>query len=102
MRLLAFVLAASVPNAFAADHVLRGTITSSSGEKMAGVAVSAKAGTIRTSVYTDKAGNYIFSPLPEGKYRLTAQALGFRTTTSEVNLSAVAKQDFKLTANKSA
>jgi len=104
MRLLPFILVASVSSAFAADHVLRGTITSSTGEKMAGVAVSAKAAgsTIRTSVYTDKAGSYVFSPLPEGRYRVTAQALGYGLASGEVALSAAARKDFKLAANKSA
>src|SRR6266849_3259474 len=68
------------------------------GEKMGGVTVSAKpeGGTITTSVYTDKAGQYYFTPLPEGKYRVWAQALGFRTEKNAVDLSSSTRQNFKL------
>jgi ammonia channel protein AmtB len=54
-------LAALVPNtASAADALLAGTITSTSGEKMGGVTVSAKAdgATVTTTVFTDDAGSY--------------------------------------------
>src|SRR5258706_15691869 len=103
MRAL-LVVSSALPGLAFAVAGLRGTITSSAGEKMAGVAVSAKAegSTIRTSVYTDKAGNYVFSPLPAGKYRVSAQALGFQTARAAVDLSADAKKDFKLVGNKSA
>ncbi len=103
MRAL-LVVSLALPGLAFANAGLRGTITSSAGEKMAGVAVSAKAegSTIRTSVYTDKAGNYVFSPLPAGKYRVSAQALGFQTARAAVDLSADAKKDFKLVGNKSA
>ena len=66
-------------NGARADALLAGTITSAAGEKMGGVTVSAKAegSTITTSVYTDEAGGYYFPALPEGKYRVWAQALTF-------------------------
>ena len=69
--------------------MLSGTIASASGEKLEGVTVSAKReGTpITTSVYTDEGGNYYFPPLEAGKYNVWAQALGFETTKSEVDLS---------------
>jgi streptogramin lyase len=84
----------------AADELLRGTITSASGEKMGGVTVSAKpaGGTITTTVYTDEGGNYYFPPLPNGKYRVWAQALSFQTAKGEVDLTANRKQDFTLAA----
>ncbi len=55
-------IAAAPLAAQAADAVLSGTITSASGEKMAGVTVSAKpeGSTITTSVYTDAAGQLLF------------------------------------------
>ena len=55
--------------ALAADHLLTGAISSPSGEKLAGVTVSAKqeGTTITTSVYTDESGNYYFPPLAAGK-----------------------------------
>ena len=82
----------------AAEQVLSGTITSASGEKMGGVTVSAKpeGGTITTSVFTDESGNYTFTPLPAGRYRVWAQALGYRMAKGEVDLSANRKQNFKL------
>src|SRR3979409_921359 len=86
---------------YGADVGLSGAVSSATGEKMAGVTVSAKAegGTITTSVYTDKAGNYAFSPLPAGKYRVWAQAVGYQRAKSELELAAGAKQNFKLAAH---
>src|SRR5947208_6847365 len=83
-----------------ADALLTGTITSTAGEKMGGVTVSAKAerSSITTSVFTDEAGNYYFPPLPTGKYRVWAQALTYQTAKGEVDLSANRKQDFALAA----
>jgi streptogramin lyase len=88
--------------AFAGDALLSGTVTSAPGQKMGGVTVSAKAdgGTIKTSVYTDKAGNYYFSPMPAGKYRVWVQAVGFETAKGEIELSANRKHDVKLAALK--
>ena len=97
--LAATALSAEIP-AQAADALLRGTITSSAGEKMGGVTVSAKpeGGTITTTVFTDEGGNYYFPPLPSGKYRVWAQTLSFQTAKGEVDLSANRKQDFTLAA----
>ncbi len=68
------------------------------GEKMGGVTVSAKAegSTITTSVYTDEAGGYYFPPLPDGKYRVWAQALTFQTAKGNVDLTKTTHQDFSL------
>jgi streptogramin lyase len=85
--------------AAATDILLNGTITSSAGEKMGGVTVSAKeAGkTITTTVFTDDDGAYVFPPLPEGQYRVWAQAIGYDTSKSEIALGSVKQQDFALT-----
>src|SRR5438105_14648750 len=85
-------------------HGLTGTVSSATGEKMAGVAVSAKGqgSTITTSVYTDKAGNYSFSPLPAGKYRVWAQAIGYGTAKAELQVVDGSKQNLKLVANTEA
>src|SRR5712671_4042816 len=82
----------------AADQSLTGAISAASGEKLGGVTVSAKldGSTITTSVYTDETGNYYFPPLPAGKYRVWAQALGFETAKGEVDLAAKRRQDFAL------
>jgi streptogramin lyase len=82
----------------AADAVLSGTITSAAGEKLGGITVSAKpaGGTITTTVFTDERGDYYFSPLPAGKYRVWAQAVSFATAKADVDLAAARKQDFVL------
>jgi len=103
MRSILLASAALVITGFsaqAADQVLSGAITSATGEKLGGVTVSAKleGSTITTSVYTDESGAYYFPPMAAGKYKVWAQALGFETTKSDVDLSAAKKQDLKLTA----
>jgi hypothetical protein len=82
----------------AADQLLTGVISSSGGQKLDGVTVSAKmeGATITTSVYTDESGNYYFPPLPAGKYRIWAQALGFETTRDSFDLSARQQRDLVL------
>src|SRR5215472_1972539 len=82
----------------AADQVLSGVISSAAGQKLDGVTVSAKmeGSTITTSVYTDEKGAYYFPAMPEGKYRLWAQTLGFETAKGSVDLSAAKRQDFTL------
>src|SRR5205085_1118420 len=105
MRKLQSILAAGVAcalaamSAHAADRVLTGAIASAAGQKLEGVTVSAKleGSTITTSVYTDTSGTYVFPPLPEGKYRVWAQALGFEANKSAVDLTAARKQNFALT-----
>src|SRR5436190_1945188 len=101
MKTVRTILAASffaASAAHAADRVLTGAIVSSSGQKLEGVTVSAKpeGSTITTSVYTDGAGNYYFPPLPAGKYRVWAQALGFARSNGAVELSAARRHDFTL------
>jgi len=96
---LAAGLAAFVPQAAnAADALLSGTVASSAGEKMGGVTISAKAegSLITTTVYTDEAGAYYFPPLPQGKYKVWAQAISFETTKGDVNLASPQKQNFTL------
>ena len=82
----------------AADQLLSGAVSSPTGQTLDGVTVSAKleGSTITTSVYTDAAGSYYFPPLPAGKYRVWAQALGFETTRSVVDLSAARRVNLAL------
>src|SRR5437660_522207 len=82
----------------AADQSLSGAIAAQSGQKLEGVTVSAKleGSTITTSVYTDAAGVYVFPPLPAGKYRVWAQALGFERSNGAAELSAARRHDFTL------
>lgn len=89
-------IVASVP-AFA-DALLSGAITGPDGKAMGGVTVSAKpaGGTITTSVFTDDAGQYFFPALPNGHYRIWAQALSYQTAKGEIDLAANTKKDFSL------
>jgi virginiamycin B lyase len=100
LQAVPFALAvAFVPgSAGAADAILSGAVKSAGGETLGGVMVSAKGDgqTITTSIYTDESGNYYFPPMPEGKYRVWAQALTFETAKSAVDLGANKKQDFEL------
>ena len=90
MIVLAIALVATtfVPGVTFADSMLNGAITSAAGEKMGGVTVSAKAegSTITTSVFTDDTGNYYFPSLPNGKYRVWAQALTYQRANGDVEL----------------
>ena len=96
-----FVLSLFVSAAHAADVPLTGYVRSMEGAVMPGVLVSAKApgSTITTSVYTDKSGAYSFSPLPEGKYRMWAQAIGYQTARADFDLAAGKWQNFRLAPN---
>src|SRR5690348_18063689 len=104
-KLLAFVVLVSAASAaHAADALLWGAVRSAQGEKMGGVTVSAKpeGGTITTTVFTDAAGEYFFPPLAPGKYRIWAQALGYRTSRTPVEIGSSAKQDFTMARMTSA
>jgi len=83
-----------------------GTVKSSDGKPLEGVVVSAKApgSTITTSVYTNQSGEYYFPPLPDGQYRISAQAEGFQLTRVEKAVASGKKieQDFALPAFKDA
>jgi virginiamycin B lyase len=97
---LAAVAAASICLAApaSADALISGAVKSASGDAMGGVTVSAKAddATITTTVFTDDSGHYYFPPLPNGRYRVWAQALSFATAKGAVDLAANARQDFTL------
>jgi streptogramin lyase len=81
-----------------ANTLLSGTVRSADGKAMGGVTVSAKpqAGTVTTTVFSDEAGNYYFPELPDGHYRVWAQALSYQTGKGEVDLAKNSKQDFTL------
>jgi streptogramin lyase len=82
----------------AGEAILSGSVTSTAGEKLGGVTVSAKpiGGTIATTVFTDEAGEYFFPPMPAGRYRLWAQALTFDTAHAELEWPVETKQNFVL------
>jgi hypothetical protein len=93
---LGTAFAASIAHA---DALLSGVVTSVGGAPMGGATVSAKAdgATITTTVFSDAGGHYYFPPLPNGHYRVWAQALSFATVKSVVDLAANGRQNFTLT-----
>src|SRR3984885_8123637 len=93
-------LLASVAGLASADQLLTGSIASATGQKLDGVQVSAKkdGSTITTNVYTDQNGEDFFPAMADGKYQVWAQALGFETAKSAVDLAGTTHQDFKLAA----
>jgi hypothetical protein len=101
MRLLPILLLAPSLAFAQTQFQLAGSVASATGQPMAGVTVSAKGdrGTITTSVFTDQSGNYYFSALPEGKYRVWAQAIGYQTGKAAVDLDTDRWVAVKLAAN---
>jgi streptogramin lyase len=72
------------------EGTLFGTIQSA-GRPIEGVVVSARAESrpITTSVFTDARGRYYFPALEKGRYRVWAQAVGFETARTAVDLAAL-------------
>lgn len=79
---------------------LMGTVKSSDGKAIEGVAVSARSTdkTFTTSVFTNRDGEYYFPSLANGQYRVWSQAVGFQTARSEKRIVSGKKiqQDFAL------
>ncbi|OFW27504.1 MAG: hypothetical protein A3J28_01695 [Acidobacteria bacterium RIFCSPLOWO2_12_FULL_60_22] len=79
---------------------LMGTVKSSDGKPLEGVAVSAQAEgkTFTTSVFTNRDGEYYFPPLEGGQYRIRAQAVGFEIARGDQAITSGKKiqQDFTL------
>ena len=75
----------------AADQLLTGAIASASGQKLgrrARCRPSWKARRSPPASTPTQNGNYYFPPLPDGKYSVWAQALGFETAKGAVDLTA--------------
>ena len=83
---------------------LSGTIRSTEGAPLEGVAVSARGAdkTFTTSVFTDGRGEYVFPSLDAGRYRVWAQAVGYDAGRAETDLAGArrTKQDFALKTTK--
>src|SRR6266436_5881076 len=69
---------------------LMGVIKGPSGNTLEGVPVSARAQgeSIRTTVYTDDSGMYLFPAFHPGHYSVSAQAIGFELTRRDVDLES--------------
>src|ERR1043165_9162520 len=80
--LIAMLLLAAVPaSAQLATAELNGRVTDSSGAVLPGATVTitqTATGLVRSDV-TDASGNYLFSALPTGPYRLEVALQGFKT-----------------------
>src|SRR5271166_6418922 len=105
LALMLFALVATLaPAALAAPDgsILAGTVKSAAGARMSGVTVSAKLenATITTSVFTDEEGSYYFPAMGSGRYLVWAQADGFDTARSSVDLTSTKHEDFVLTPTK--
>ena len=78
--------------------LLAGTTRTASGEPLHGVAISARGveSNFTTTVYSDEQGEYFFPALHEGRYRVWAQATGYRTERVEALPDTRAGQAFTL------
>jgi streptogramin lyase len=100
--LLGFAVSRPTPGASGGKPlpILNGTVRGPGGKPMEGVTVSAAAagGTMTTSVFTDTQGHYYFPLAPAGKYRVSAQAVGYQAGRAEVELNSKqgAREDFDL------
>jgi streptogramin lyase len=93
------IVGTSVGRAAGNGAMLTGTIKSTSGEKIEGVTVSARAAgkTFTTSVFTDADGEYYFPRMEEGNYKIWAQAVSFEAGRADINLvGSILRQDFVL------
>jgi streptogramin lyase len=94
------------PNMFSqtgsGTSTILGTVKSSDGKPLEGVAVSARGNdkTFTTSVYTDRDGTYYFPEFERGKYKIWAQAVGFDADKKDLELSGGEKKNMDLTLNK--
>jgi hypothetical protein len=93
LALTFFVLCVTVAAEQAAQTVVRGDVTDSSGGFLPGVSVVATTpeGRILATAVTDSAGRYVFRKLPVGSVRLTFQLEGFTTTVNAVDVKADAE-----------
>ncbi|MGH9847195.1 MAG: carboxypeptidase-like regulatory domain-containing protein [Blastocatellia bacterium] len=80
---------------------LRGTVADTSGAVVPGATVSIAnqaTGLNRRSVATDSSGDYVFTSLVPGVYRLTIEATGFKRATQEnLTLAVGETRELKLT-----
>ena len=78
---------------------IRGVVTSSNGQAMEGVVISARSSdaTFTTSVFSDRQGRYYFPLLGAGQYKIWAQAVGFEAAKAELALKGSGQIDQNLT-----
>jgi streptogramin lyase len=105
LGLALIVLGAALPSLTHAapdGALLAGTVKSAAGARMSGVTVSAKMEntTITSSVFTDDEGSYYFPSMNGGRYQVWAQADGFDTARSSVDLASTKHADFVLNPAK--
>jgi virginiamycin B lyase len=79
--------------------VLMGVVKSPTGQPLEGMLVTARkeGSTMKTTVFTDEQGQYVFPALEKGAYNVWTQAVGFETNRANVALDAArAQQDFSM------
>ncbi|OFV95495.1 MAG: hypothetical protein A3H28_15815 [Acidobacteria bacterium RIFCSPLOWO2_02_FULL_61_28] len=100
VALLAVLLAGfpGAPDVFSqyapGGNVLKGSVKSSDGKPLEGVAVSMRGEgkTFTTTVFTERDGTFVSPRLEKNKYQVWAQAVGFEMTKSEVQITDQAGQ----------
>jgi hypothetical protein len=101
MRKAVTLLALMVLRAFSQTAELTGTVTDASGSAVPAVTVVAASidtGVVRDTKTNDR-GNYIVTSLLPGRYRITAEAAGFKQAAREpvtLAIDQVARIDFAL------
>lgn len=85
-----------------ASGTLDGTVKAATGEPLEGVAVSTRAAgrTVTTTVFSDAEGRYEFPPLAPGRYKVWAQAEGYRPADSAVDVTKTATARLTLKIEK--
>jgi streptogramin lyase len=81
---------------------LAGSVKSADGRPLEGVGVSAREAGERftTTVYSDQSGAYSFPQLAAGNYKIWAQAVGFETAVTQMEVSGGADKKSELTLGK--
>jgi hypothetical protein len=82
---------------FAADVVIKGTVTDSAGKPVRGAMVSAFAGIKTISRFSQKDGRYEIT-VAGGTYQVSAEAYGYGIKQATVNTRKPGPTNFKLTA----
>jgi hypothetical protein len=90
LLLVALLLLAGTSPAWSAAGSVTGKVTDPQGKSVAGAELRLASGHASNPVETvsDDAGQYVFSSLPEGIYRLSATAAEFAAVTKELHLDA--------------
>ena len=98
---LVFLIFVFPTTAFAQLGTIQGTVTDPTGATVSNAQLTAHnvATGLERDTPTNNSGNYLFSALPAGSYRLQVQARGFKTEIIEslvLDVSTVVTRNFQL------